>query len=94
MLEGVTMPVNLEAFFESIDKCGASDELKAAMKDSFNVLHESALEEGLGYLYLLPLLWEQMQTSLATRTKNPECKSIRNFYFLPLHSSLFTKNAF
>ena len=24
------MPVNLEAFFESIDKCGASDELKAA----------------------------------------------------------------
>jgi hypothetical protein len=27
MLERVTMPVNLEAFFESIDKCGASDEL-------------------------------------------------------------------
>lgn len=48
MLERVTMPVNLEAFFESIDKCGASDELKAAMKDSFNILHESVLEEGLG----------------------------------------------
>ena len=26
-----------------------------------------------------------------TRTKNPECESIRDFYFLPFHSSLFTK---
>ena len=33
----------------------------------------------------------QMQTGLATRAKNPECESIRDFYFLPFHSSLFTK---
>ena len=29
-----------------------------------------------------------------TRTKNPECESVQDFYFLPLHYSLFTKNAF
>ena len=39
------------------------------------------------------LLWEQdaASSSLATRTKNPECESIQDFYFLPFHSSLFTK---
>ena len=26
--------------------------------------------------------------------KNPECESVQDFYFLPIHSSLFTKNAF
>ena len=24
-------------------------------------------------------------------TKNPECESVQDFYFLPFHSSLFTK---
>ena len=27
-------------------------------------------------------------------TKTPECESVQVFYFLPLHYSLFTKNAF
>ena len=27
-------------------------------------------------------------------TKSPECESVQDFYFLPLHYSLFTKNAF
>ena len=27
-------------------------------------------------------------------TKSPECESVQDFYFLPLHYSLFTKTAF
>ena len=27
-------------------------------------------------------------------TKNPECECVQDFYFLPIHYSLFTKNAF
>ena len=28
---------------------------------------------------------------LSPAPKNPECESVQDFYFLPLHSSLFTK---
>ncbi len=34
----------------------------------------------------------QTQTNLAGTSKNPECDSIRDFYLLPFHYSLFTKN--
>ena len=32
-----------------------------------------------------------MQTNLADTSQNPECDSIRDFYVLLLHYSLFTK---
>ena len=40
-----------------------------------------------------PLAWFVKLYFYTMKPKNPECESVQDFYFLPLHSSLFTNSA-